>query len=139
MYKNAAANPPAEELEVIGELVPGPPLLALAVAVLHDGGVLHEGDVPAPLHQAPEGARVSVIVFHCRPGVPVYIHFVDATHEWWKAWLNMELYLQSLFGFYVHNCTHWLRPRNPPPPSPLRIWAQMRGRYWTAKIDDISL
>jgi hypothetical protein len=61
--------PPAEELEVIGELVPGPPLLALAVAVLHDGGVFHEGDVPAPLHQAPEGARVPVIVLHCRPRV----------------------------------------------------------------------
>ncbi len=27
-------------------------------------------------------------------------------------------------------------PRNPPPP---RIWAHIRGRYWSAKIDDISL
>ncbi len=33
--------------------------------------------------------------------------------------LNMELDLQSLFGLLVHCCTHWLRPRNrPPPPSP---------------------
>jgi hypothetical protein len=28
--------------------------------------------------------------------------------------------------------------RNPPSPS-TRIWAHMRGRYWSAKIDDISL
>jgi hypothetical protein len=34
--------------------------------------------------------------------------------------------------------THWLRPRNPPPPLS-RIWAHMRGRYWSAKIDDRSL
>ncbi len=32
--------------------------------------------------------------------------------------------------------THWLRPRKPPPH---RIWAHIRGRYWSAKIDDISL
>jgi hypothetical protein len=49
--------------------------------------------------------------------------------------LNMELDLQSLFGLNVHSSTHWLRPRNPPP----RIWAHMRERYWSAKIDDISL
>jgi hypothetical protein len=42
---------------------------------------------------------------------------------------------QSLLGLIVHSCTHWLRPRSPPPP----IWAHMRGRYWSAKIDDISL
>jgi hypothetical protein len=30
--------------------------------------------------------------------------------------LNMELDLQSLFGLHVHGCTHWLRPRNLPPP-----------------------
>ncbi len=46
--------------------------------------------------------------------------------------LNMELDL------HVHSCTHWLRPRNPPPPIP-RIWAHIRGRYWSAKTDDISL
>jgi hypothetical protein len=63
--------------------------------------------------------------------------------------LNMELLvdLQSLFALHVHtivHCavhgstgTHWLRSRNPPP-SP-RIWAHIRGRYWSAKIDDISL
>ncbi len=41
--------------------------------------------------------------------------------------LNMELYLQILFGLHVYSCTHWLTPRNPHlPPSP-RIWAQIRG------------
>jgi hypothetical protein len=31
--------------------------------------------------------------------------------------LNMELDFQSLVVLYVHSCTHWLRPRNPPPPA----------------------
>ncbi len=44
----------------------------------------------------------------------------------------MELDLQSLFGLHVHSCTYWLRPYNPPP----RIWAQIRGRCWSTKIDD---
>jgi hypothetical protein len=52
------------------------------------------------------------------------------------ARLNMELDLQSIFGLHVHSCTHWLRPRNSRPP---RIWARIQGRYWSAKIDDISL
>jgi hypothetical protein len=51
--------------------------------------------------------------------------------------LNMELDLQSLFGLL---CTaaliDWLRPYNAPP---LRIWAHIRGRYWSAEIDDIFL
>jgi hypothetical protein len=47
--------------------------------------------------------------------------------------LNMELDLQSLFGLL---CTAVLTPRLPPS---LRIWAHIRGRYWSAKIDDISL
>jgi hypothetical protein len=51
--------------------------------------------------------------------------------------LNKELDLQSLFGLLVHSCTHWLRPRNPLPPSP-HSWVHVRGRgYWSAKIDDI--
>jgi hypothetical protein len=49
----------------------------------------------------------------------------------------MELDLQSLFGLHiVHSCTHWQRPRNSPP---LHIWAHIKGRYWSAKIEDISL
>ncbi len=50
--------------------------------------------------------------------------------------LNMELNLQSLFGLL---CTAVLLRWGPAtPPSP-RIWAHIRGRYWSAKIDDISL
>jgi hypothetical protein len=33
----------------------------------------------------------------------------------YKHRLNMELDLQSLFGLNVRSCTHWLRPRIPPP------------------------
>jgi hypothetical protein len=47
----------------------------------------------------------------------------------------MKLDLQSLFGLHLHSCTHRLGPRTPPPPC---IWVQIRGRYWSAKIDDIS-
>ncbi len=45
----------------------------------------------------------------------------------------VHLDFSSLFGLHVHSWTHWLRPRNPHPPSPAF------GRYWSAKIDDISL
>jgi hypothetical protein len=40
--------------------------------------------------------------------------------------LNTELDLQSLFGLVVHICT-------------VLIWAHIRGRCWSAKIEDISL
>jgi hypothetical protein len=54
--------------------------------------------------------------------------------------LNMELELQSLCGLHVHLCTAVLigLAETAPQPSP-RIWALIRGRYWAAKIDDISL
>ena len=51
--------------------------------------------------------------------------------------LNMELDLHKFIWTHVHSCTHWLRPRDPATP-PL-IWAYTRERYWSAKIDDISL
>ncbi len=51
----------------------------------------------------------------------------------------MELDLQSLFGLHVHSYTYWLTPRNSPSPPLPRIWAHIRGRYWSAKIDNISL
>ncbi len=35
----------------------------------------------------------------------------------------------------MHSCTHWLRPRNPSPPFGLIY----EGRYWSTKIDDISM
>jgi hypothetical protein len=47
--------------------------------------------------------------------------------------LNTELDLKSLFEFHVHSCTYSIA--KPPP----RIWAHIRGRYWSAKIDDRSL
>ncbi len=38
-----------------------------------------------------------------------------------------------VFGLHVHSCT-------PQPPSPHpHIWAHIRGRYWSAMIDDITL
>jgi hypothetical protein len=43
--------------------------------------------------------------------------------------LNTELDLQRLFRLHVHSwthCRHW-------------HWAHIRGRYWSATIDDISL
>ncbi len=59
----------------------------------------------------------------------------------WNHRLNMELDLQSLFWPLCTAVPHWQRPRNrsPQPLPPPRIWAQIRGRYWSAKIDDISL
>jgi hypothetical protein len=41
-------------------------------------------------------------------------------HE--KHRLYMELVLQNLFGLHMHSCTHWLRPRNTPPPPILRAF-----------------
>ncbi len=50
--------------------------------------------------------------------------------------LNMELDLQSLFGLL---CTDVLMGWDPATPPTTRIWAHILGRYWSAKIDDISL
>jgi hypothetical protein len=65
--------------------------------------------------------------------------WVEVNHKGWESSthkLNMEIDLQSVFRLHVHSCTHWLRPATPPLP---RIWAHIRGRYWAAKMDDISL
>jgi hypothetical protein len=48
--------------------------------------------------------------------------------------LNMELDLQCLFGLL---CTAQVETPQLPPSS--RIWAHILGRYWSAKIDYISL
>ncbi len=48
----------------------------------------------------------------------------------------MESDLQSLFGLHVHSCTHWLRPRNPPPPPEFGLIYE--GAIDQPKIDDIS-
>ncbi len=53
----------------------------------------------------------------------------------------MEVDLQSLFGLYVTwyaQLYSLAETRQHPPPSP-RIGTYMRGRYWSANIDDISL
>jgi hypothetical protein len=49
---------------------------------------------------------------------------------------DLQIYLGSMLRD-VHSCTHWLRPRNSLPPPALGL--VLRGRYWSAKIDDISL
>jgi hypothetical protein len=60
--------------------------------------------------------------------------FVRLTHS-----LNMELDLKSLFGLQPPCAQLYSLAETPQlPPSP-RIWAHKRGRYWSAKIDDISL
>jgi hypothetical protein len=69
---------------------------------------------------------------HAIVNINAKTHAKDSNHR-----LNMELDIQSLFGLHVDSCTHWLRPRNPTPT--LHIWVHIRGRYWSAKIDDISL
>jgi hypothetical protein len=47
------------------------------------------------------------------------VHEIGRSGYWTESTEHrqkMELDLQSLFGLLVHRCTHWLRPRNPPPP-----------------------
>jgi hypothetical protein len=53
--------------------------------------------------------------------------------------LHMDLDLQSLFGLHVRSCINWQRPRNNPPPPTPHLGSYTRGRYWSAKIGDISL
>ncbi len=49
--------------------------------------------------------------------------------------LNMKLDLQSLFGLlFIAVLIGW-DPATPPLP---RIWAHIRGRYWSAKIEDLA-
>jgi hypothetical protein len=54
---------------------------------------------------------------------------------------GVELDLQSLFGLHVMSCEqlYSVAETPQPPSSPPRIWTRIRGRYWSAKIDDISL
>ncbi len=54
--------------------------------------------------------------------------------------LNMEVDLQGFFGLHVTGCAQLYSfaetPQFPPSPAFGRV---LRGRYWSAKIDDISL
>jgi hypothetical protein len=49
--------------------------------------------------------------------------------------MDLDLH-QSLFGFLCTAVLIGLDPTTPPYPP---IWAHILGRYWSAKIDDISL
>ncbi len=55
----------------------------------------------------------------------------------------MELDRHSLFGRHVTWCTQLYSltetPQHPPPPPTPLIWTRIRGCYWSAEIDDISL
>jgi hypothetical protein len=50
------------------------------------------------------------------------------------SWIS-KFYLGSM-SRDVHSCSHWLRPRSLPPP--LAFGLVYEGRYWSAKIDEIS-
>ncbi len=69
-----------------------------------------------------------------------HVYIVDYS----KHRLNMEVDLQSLFGLHVTWCAHCtavLIDRTPATPSlhPPAFGLVLRGRYCSAKIDDISL
>ncbi len=54
--------------------------------------------------------------------------------------LNMEVDIQSLFGLNVTWCAQlYSLAETPQHPLSPRIGTRIRGRYWSAKIDDISL
>jgi hypothetical protein len=54
--------------------------------------------------------------------------------------LNMELDLQSLFRLHVTWCIQLYSLAETPQLSPTpRIWTHIRGHFWSAKGDDISL
>ncbi len=85
----------------------------------------------------PVSGSVSCLKLHY-PSLVVCGHFDGSlsSHQVSSNRLNMELDLQSLFGLHVHSCTHWPRPRNSPLPH---LGSYKLGRYWSAKVDDISL
>ncbi len=79
--------------------------------------------------------------------VSLYLHFpvslACGARNWLRSTqrLNMELDLQSLFGLHFMWCEQ-LNSLAKTPATPLlppRIWTRILGRYWSAKIDDISL
>jgi hypothetical protein len=52
------------------------------------------------------------------------------------AYVKYGVRYPEYFWAPVYSCTRWLRPRNSPHP---RIWGRIRGCYWSARIDKISL
>jgi hypothetical protein len=54
--------------------------------------------------------------------------------------LNMEVDFQSLFGLHVTRCAQLYSLADTPQlPAPPAFGLVLRGRYWSAKQDDISL
>ncbi len=49
--------------------------------------------------------------------------------------LNMESDLLSLFGLHVYSSTHTVLAEPQTPLRSPRIWAHIRGRYWSASQD----
>ncbi len=99
---------------------------------------------PAP---TPYPSKASILAMVTSEKIALHCHFYficnmkqmfSTVHCTEAEFMNVqfEQNLLSLFGFHVHSCTHWLTPpQHHPPPH----WAHIRGRYWSAKIDDISL
>ncbi len=80
-------------------------------------------------------ARISLDIFVC------YIWYKHKSKSFDRSEhrLNNGVRSPKFISAPVCSCTstHCLWPCNPPPP--FCIWAHIRGRYWSAEIDDISL
>jgi hypothetical protein len=72
--------------------------------------------------------------------IPLFVlfQFTALKHPWV---LNIGYFWSEISKVYLGSmCTAVLigwDPATPPPPTP-GIWAHIRGRYWSAKTDDIS-
>ncbi len=76
---------------------------------------------------------------HKRVCVPPNTWILGGGHTllWWsECGETIQTTIQGTLALCLwQSCTRRLRPRTPPP----RIWAYIRVRYWSAKIDDIPL
>jgi hypothetical protein len=69
---------------------------------------------------------------YCGGKRPLRMLFVSKTFNNY-AQVKYEVRSPKFIWATLYSGTHWLRPRPPP-----RIWAHIRGRYWSATTD-ISL
>ncbi len=60
----------------------------------------------------------------CSKHVPVQVRTVLSQKANPNLQFSCTVDLQSLFGLHVHSCTHWLRPRNPPPAPHLGLYTR---------------
>ncbi len=110
-------------------------------------GLLHEPSSPKPLpgcHRYPKQMPCTRMIFLLDgfQGGRLGCGRSKFIKVWGKVLfhrLNMELDLQCLFGLHVYTVQMCSLAETPHPPPLPRIWAHIRGRYWSAKIDDISL